>query len=82
MARLLFVLCPSGSANMEKRFGTAKLVAMLGPAPRWRVLVGKEATVEGAQRLAATLSADNKDAFVTRLDDKLPNPLRNHHRRL
>jgi rare lipoprotein A len=61
-------------ADMEKRFGTAKLVAMLGPAPRWRVLVGKEATVEGAQRLAATLSADNKDAFVTRLDEKLPTP--------
>ena len=61
-------------AEMEERFGAAKLVPMLGPSPRWRVLVGKEPTVEGAQRLAATLTAENKDVFVTRLDEKLPAP--------
>ena len=61
-------------ADMERRFGSAKLVPMLGPAPRWRVLVGKEATADGAQRLAASLTAENKDVFVTRLDEKLPTP--------
>jgi peptidoglycan lytic transglycosylase len=61
-------------SDLERRFGTAKLIPMLGASPRWRVLVGKEATVEGAQRLAATLTAENKDVFVTRLDEKLPAP--------
>jgi len=61
-------------ADMEKRFGTAKLVPMLGTSPRWRVLVGRESTVDGAQRIAATLSVENKDVFVTRLDEKLPAP--------
>ena len=61
-------------SDMEARFGSAKLVPMLGTSPRWRVLVGKEPTVEGAQRLAATLAAENKDVFVTRLDEKLPVP--------
>ena len=61
-------------ADMEKRFGTAKLVPILGTSPRWRVLVGKEATIENAQRLAASLSGENRDVFVTRLDEKLPAP--------
>ncbi len=61
-------------AGFEQRFGAAKLVPMLGTLPRWRVLVGKETTVEGAQRLAATLTAENRDVFVVRLDEKLPPP--------
>ena len=61
-------------AGLELRFGIAKLVPMLGPQPRWRVLVGKEPTPEGAQRLASTLSAEIRDVFVVRLDDKLPVP--------
>ncbi len=61
-------------ADMEKRFGSARLVPMLGTSPRWRVLVGKEPTVDGAQRIAASLIIENKDVFVTRLDEKLPAP--------
>ena len=61
-------------ANFEQRFGTAKIVPMLGTSPRWRVLVGKEPTVEGAQHLATTLAAENRDVFVVRLDEKLPAP--------
>ncbi len=61
-------------AGFEQRFGSAKLVPMLGTLPRWRVLVGKEPTFEGAQHLAATLTAENRDVFVVRLDDKLPAP--------
>ncbi len=61
-------------ADFAQRFGSAKLVPMQGTLPRWRVLVGKEATVEGAQRLAATLTAQTRDVFVVRLDEKLPTP--------
>jgi rare lipoprotein A len=61
-------------AGYEQRFGTARLVPMQGTLPRWRVLVGKEPTVAGAQQLAATLTAEKRDVFVVRLDDKLPVP--------
>ena len=60
--------------TLERRFGSAKVVPMLGTSPRWRVLAGKEPTVEGAQSLADTLKAENRDVFVTRLDEKLPTP--------
>ena len=61
-------------AIFEQRFGTAKLVPTQGATPRWRVLVGKEPTEEGAQRIASALSAENHEAFVVRLDEKLPAP--------
>jgi rare lipoprotein A len=61
-------------ASFEQRFGSAKLVPMLGTSPRWRVLVGKEPTFDGAQHLAAGLTAENRDVFVVRLDEKLPLP--------
>jgi rare lipoprotein A len=61
-------------AAYEQRYGVATLVPMLGTVPRWRVLVGKEATVAGAQKLAASISAEKHDVFVVRLDEKLPAP--------
>lgn len=61
-------------AGYEQRFGVARLVPMLGTVPRWRVLVGKEPSVSGAQQLAATLAAEKREAFVVRLDEKLPVP--------
>lgn len=61
-------------AALEQRFGAAKLVPSLGATTRWRVLVGKEPTEEGAQRIAAALTAENHEAFVVRLDEKLPAP--------
>jgi rare lipoprotein A len=61
-------------ADLEARFGVAKVIPMLGPSPRWRVVVGKEATEDGAQRIAATLRAESREVFVTRFDEKLPTP--------
>jgi hypothetical protein len=58
----------------EQRFGFAKLVPKQGTLPMWRVLVGKEPTIAGAQQIAATLSAEKHDVFVVRLDEKLPVP--------
>jgi len=61
-------------AGYEQRFGAAKLAEVHGSVPVWRVLVGKEATMEGAQRLATNLSAEVRNVFVVRLDEKLPVP--------
>jgi rare lipoprotein A len=61
-------------AAYEQRFGSAKLVPKQGTLPMWRVLVGKESTITGAQQIAATLSAEKRDVFVVRLDEKLPVP--------
>jgi rare lipoprotein A len=61
-------------AAYAERFGVAQLFPMQGTVPRWRVLVGKEATIAGAQQLAATLTAEKKEAFVVRLDETLPAP--------
>jgi rare lipoprotein A len=61
-------------ADYEKRFGFAKTVPKQGTIPMWRVLVGKETSVEAAQRLADTVSPEKHDVFVVRLDEKIPVP--------
>jgi rare lipoprotein A len=50
------------------KFGNAQLAVKAGPVPLWRVLVGKEPSVEAAQQLAIVLRAENKSVFVVRLD--------------
>jgi rare lipoprotein A len=50
------------------KFGNAQLAVKAGPIPLWRVLVGKEPSVEAAQQLAIVLRAENKSVFVVRLD--------------
>lgn len=55
-----------------ERFGNAQLALKQGPAPLWRVLVGKEPTVEAAQQLAIVLGAENRNVFVVRLDESKP----------
>lgn len=50
------------------RFGNAQLALKQGAVPLWRVLVGKEPTVEAAQQLAIVLGAETKNVFVVRLD--------------
>ncbi len=50
-------------------FGNAQLAVKQGPTPLYRVLVGKETTVEAAQQLAIVLGAENKSVFVVRLDE-------------
>ncbi len=52
-----------------ERFGNAQLAVKHAPAPLWRVLVGKEPSIEAAQQLAVVLGAENKNVFVVRLDE-------------
>ena len=54
-----------------QRFGTAQLAARQGKNQMWRVLVGKESSIERAQELANSLAAENKNVFVVRLDETL-----------
>lgn len=51
------------------RFGNAQLALKQGPEPLWRVLVGKEPSVDAAQQLALVLGSENKSVFVVRLDE-------------
>ena len=58
-------------AEMERRYGTAKLVRRDGSPPLWRVLAGAEPTEEAAGALAERILRErgNKEAaFVVRLD--------------
>ena len=57
-----------------ERFGTAQIELKQGSIPLWRVLVGKERSFAAAQQLANTLSAENKNVFVVRLDETLIAP--------
>jgi len=55
-------------AGMQARYGYAQVVLEQG---FWRVLVGQEATEEGAEALAARIrqdSPENKNPFVVRID--------------
>lgn len=54
-----------------QRFGNAQLAVKHAPTPLWRVLVGKEPSIEAAQQLAVVLGAENKNVFVVRLDEKV-----------
>jgi len=56
-----------------QRFGSAQLAIKQGNAPLYRVLVGKERSVAGAQQVADQLRAEGKDGFVVRLDETVPN---------
>jgi rare lipoprotein A len=59
-------------AEMERSYGSAKVVIHDGTPPQWRVLVGREATEEAAGQLADRIRGDREgqlpDAFVVRLD--------------
>jgi rare lipoprotein A len=55
--------------DYEQRFGVAQLAMRQGKVQMWRVLVGKESSIQAAQQLAARLAAENKQVFVVRLDE-------------
>jgi len=57
-------------ARMASRYGSARLVLREGNPNVWRVLVGAEATEEGANGLAARIRDESgeRNAFVVRLD--------------
>ncbi len=54
--------------EMEKRYGTARLLPRDGKPPLWRVVTGHLATVEEANALAERIKSENGAAFVVRLD--------------
>lgn len=56
-----------------QRFGNAQIALKQGPVPLWRVLIGKEPSVEAAQQLAIVLGAEDKNVFVVRLDETVLN---------
>lgn len=57
-------------ADLQTRYGAAKLVARQGNTTMWRVIVGRENTTENAETLAAKIREDEKlpQAFVVRVD--------------
>jgi rare lipoprotein A len=61
-------------STMERRYGSAKVVKRDAQPPRWRVLVGREATPEDAEALAVRIRGDGEaqadSAFVVRLDNE------------
>jgi peptidoglycan lytic transglycosylase len=58
-----------------QRYVDTQLALKQGSVNMWRVLVGREPSVEAAQRLANTLSVENKTVFVVRLDETVPAPV-------
>lgn len=56
-----------------QRFGVAQLAVKQGPVPLWRVLVGKEKSIQRAQQMADQLRAEDQNVFVVRLDETVPN---------
>ncbi len=61
-------------AEMEARYGSARMVLRSGEPPLWRVLVGQESTVDGADSLAARLRSEQdgklSQAFVVRQESQ------------
>lgn len=55
--------------RLEARHQTVLLVQRDGSPPMWRVLVGREATMESAEALAERLRSETGAAFVVRLDE-------------
>ena len=57
-------------ADMAARYGSARVVLRDGNPPMWRVLVGSEATEDGANGLSNRIREESheKNAFVVRLD--------------
>lgn len=58
-------------ADMESRFGIARLVPRPGNPATWRVLVGSESTEEGANVLASKIRQESVEriaCFVVRID--------------
>jgi peptidoglycan lytic transglycosylase len=59
-------------AQYAQRFGSAQLVMKQGPRPLYRVLVGKERSMEAAQKLADQLRLEVLQVFIVRLDETVP----------
>ena len=59
-------------ATMAARYGSARVVLRQGNPDVWRVLVGAEATTDGAEALASRINAESgeRNGFVVRLDSE------------
>jgi len=55
-------------AEMEKEYGSARLILRDGATPLWRVVVGQEPSQAQANRLAERLRAELGNGFIVRLD--------------
>jgi len=55
-------------AEMETRYGKARIVERYATTPYWRVLVGEVDSQQSAANLSARIAADGTPAFVVRLD--------------
>jgi rare lipoprotein A len=60
-------------AAMEQRYGSARLIRREETPPLWRVVVGREPTIEGASALAQRIVAETGAAFVVRVDTSAGN---------
>jgi len=57
-------------SSMEKAFGSARVIRFPGDTPLWRVVVGREQTIEAANRLAGRMRSESGgEVFVVRIDD-------------
>ena len=59
-------------ARYAQRFGSAQLVMKQSPRPLYRVLVGRERSLEAAQKLADQLRLEVLQVFIVRLDETVP----------
>jgi rare lipoprotein A len=59
---------------MRDRYGECRLVVRDGNPRFFRVLVGREPTIEGANALAERMRVERGDAFVVRLDEPISDP--------
>ena len=62
--------------EMEARYGSTRLVSQASSPALWRVVVGRETTIQGAGRLAERIRSDGQgktiQALVIREADKAP----------
>ena len=58
-----------------QRFTDARIALKQGSVDMWRVIVGRESSIESAQELAKVLSVENKTVFVVRLDPAAPDEI-------
>jgi len=56
-------------SGMEQQYQTARLVLRQSNPPMWRVLVGREASEDGAEQLNRRLGGEVDHCFVVRMDE-------------
>jgi rare lipoprotein A len=59
-------------ARYAQRFGSAQLAMKQAPKPLYRVLVGRERSLQAAQKLADQLRLEVLQVFIVRLDETVP----------